>query len=254
MAWVRVLFEPAVGMTTGWHMATHKLPDKTTSADVEAFLRKVAATPPARVTGRHGRLMFAMDATASRERAWDHACHLQAEMFDVTAALGGLDVQLCWYRGFREFEASEWLADSAALRARMTAVRCLGGHTQIARVLGHAIAETRAARVHALVFVGDCMEENVDDLCRLAGELGILGVPLFLFHEGDDPTARHAFEQMARLSGGACCRFDAASAGQLRDLLAAVAVYAAGGRRALEDLGRQRGTAVKRLARQIRGG
>ena len=234
-------------------MVKRNLPDKPVSATVQAFLDKVAAMPPVKTAGRRGRLMFAMDATASREPSWDRACHLQAEMFEVTHGLGGLSVQLCHYRGYAEFEASDWLTDTVALRDRMTAVRCLGGRTQIARVLRHAATESRAERVHALVFVGDCMEEEVDELCGLAGELGILGVPVFLFHEGDNAVARRAFEQIARLTRGACCPFDAASAGQLRDLLGAVAVYAAGGRRALRDFSRQRGDAVRRLARQIEG-
>ena len=33
------------------------------------------------------------------------------------------------------------------------------------------------------------MEEKADRLCRLAGQLGALGVPIFLFHEGFDPDA-----------------------------------------------------------------
>ena len=56
---------------------------------------------------------------------------------------------------------------------------------------------------------------------------------------------------MARLSGGACCPFDAGSARQLRELLRAVAVYAAGGQRALEDYSRRTGGEVLRLTRQL---
>lgn len=218
-----------------------KLPvQRSSQAEVDAFLRRVAAVPPAR-TGRRGRLMFAMDATASREPTWDRACRIQGEMFETTAALGGLDVQLVFYRGFRECQASPWVSTAPDLLRRMTAVRCLAGQTQIGRVLSHAIRQTRTERVNALVFVGDCMEEDIDALAQQAGELGLLGVPAFLFHEGADPAARAAFATIAKLTGGACCPFDAASAQQLRDLLAAVAVFAAGGRAALEDFGRRRG-------------
>jgi hypothetical protein len=79
------------------------------------------------------------------------------------------------------------------------------------------------------------MEENIDDLSAVAGELGLLGMPVFLFQEGNDTKAETAFREIARLTGGAYCRFDAGSAAQLRELLSAVAVYAAGGRKALED-------------------
>jgi hypothetical protein len=235
-------------------MGSKKLPTQSTRSQVDAFLRQVAATPPARSTGREGRLIFAMDATASREPTWDHACHLQAQMFAETATLGGLAIQLCYYRGFNEFDASDWLTDTAILQRRMTAVHCLGGHTQIGRVLRHAIGETKARQVDALVFVGDCMEEDADELCHLAGELGIHGVPVFVFQEGHEPNAERVFRQIARLTRGAYSPFDAGSAQQLRDLLSAVAVYAAGGRRALADFSRGRGETVKRLTRQLENG
>ncbi len=228
-----------------------KLPQKSSKAAIDAFVDKVRSTPVVKPAGARGRLIFAMDATASREPSWDRACQLQGEMFAETAALGGLDIQLCYYRGFGEFDASPWLSSSQALLERMTSVSCRGGRTQIEKVLRQAIAETRQHRVQALVFVGDCMEENVDELSHLAGQLGVLGVPVFLFHEGDEPLARRAFEEIARLTRGAYCAFDANSASQLRDLLGAVAVYAAGGHAALQDFSKNRGEVVRRLTRQL---
>ena len=229
-----------------------KLPSKVRSADIDAFLKKMAATPATTPAGERGRLIFAMDATASREPSWDRACHIQGEMFAATAALGGLDVQLVYYRGFRECKASPWVGNSADLVGRMTAVRCLGGATQIAKILKHAIKETRKRQVNALVFVGDCMEEDVDALSAIAGELGLLGVPAFMFHEGADPIAMRGFQQIAKLTNGAYCRFDTASAGQLKELLSAVAVYAAGGRKALEDYSRHAGAVVRQIASQVK--
>lgn len=233
---------------------SRKLPAKSDQAEIDAFLAKVAGTPAAKASDTRGRLIFAMDATASREPTWDRACHIQSEMFLETEGLGGLDIQLCYYRGFREFYATPWLGRSADLLAQMSDVRCVGGMTQIERVLKHTVAETREDKVNALVFVGDCMEENIDQLCHVAGELGILGVPAFLFHEGDDPAAERTFREIARLCGGAYCRFDANSAQQLRDLLSAVAVYAAGGRKALEDFGQRQGGVALRLTRQFKKG
>jgi hypothetical protein len=231
-----------------------KLPAKSAQAEVDAFLAKVASTPAVKAGSTRGRLIFAMDATASREPTWDRACHIQSEMFLETEALGGLDIQLCYYRGFRDFYASTWLGRPADLLAKMREVRCAGGMTQIERVLKHAAAEAQENKVNALVFVGDCMEENIDQLCHMGGELGILGVPAFLFHEGDDLAAERAFREIARLSGGAYCRFDANSAHQLRDLLSAVAVYAAGGRKALEKFGQRQGGVALRLTRQFKKG
>lgn len=228
---------------------TEKGKPPATRRDVNAFLQQAAATPVANTAPAAGRLIFALDATASREATWDHASQLQAEMFDSTARLGGLEIQLCYYRGFREFHASAWCRDSRRLLREMTAVRCLAGHTQIARLQRHAIEETRRRKVNAVVFIGDCVEEPADTLGDLAGQLGLLGVPLFLFHEGHDPHAAGILRQLARLSGGAYGPFDAGSARQLRQLLGEVAVYAAGGLSALEDFQRRQGHRRLRLGR-----
>jgi hypothetical protein len=130
----------------------------------------------------------------------------------------------------------------------MTRVTCAGGYTQIRKVLSHAREEAGRKPVNALVYVGDCMEEDVDDLCGRAGELALLGVPAFLFQEGGDTRAERAFREIARLTKGAYCRFDAGSAAQLQALLSAVAVYAAGGRKALAALG---GRVPKLLLEQL---
>ena len=233
--------------------ADKDLPQKSSKTAIDAFVQRVRSAPVIKPARERGRLIFALDATASREPSWDRACQIQGEMFSQTAALGGLDIQLCYYRGYGEFEASQWLSSADALLQRMTSVSCRGGFTQIEKLLRHAIEQTKQKKVQALVFVGDCMEEDVDRLCHLAGELGILGVPAFMFHEGEEQVARRAFEEIARLSNGAYCAFDASSAAQLRDLLSAVAVYAAGGHKALQDFGEQRGEMVRRLTRQLDG-
>lgn len=218
--------------------------------EVARFLEALKTAP--RPAEGSGRLIFALDATASRQPTWDRASHLQAEMFQAAAGLGGLAVQLLFYRGYGECKASPWTGDTGTLLRRMTGVTCLAGRTQIERVLRHAAREARKQRVGALVFVGDAMEEKLDDLGDAAGELGILGLPCFLFQEGHDPRVRQAFEQIAKLSGGACCAFDAGSAEQLKALLGAVAAYAAGGRPAMLAYGERRGGAALRLTRMVR--
>jgi len=220
---------------------------KSNRGEIDAFLKNVAQTPLVKASGTRGRLIFAMDATASRETSWDHACHIQGDMFQQTASLGGLEIQICFYRGFGEFDASPWYTGSAELLKRMSSVYCLGGHTQIARIIQHTIEETKRQKVDALVFVGDCMEENADALCKLGGELSLLGVPMFLFHEGNEPTAAKVFRQLAQITRGAYCPFDMNSAQQLKDLLGAVAVYAAGGRKALENFNKRKGHVVLQL-------
>jgi len=232
-----------------------RVPSKPEARDVDDFLRQVATRPIAHAKGsRRGRLLFAMDATVSRQPTWDRAAQIQGEMFHSAAGFGGLDIQLAFFRGFSEFRVSSWTDNEAELLRLMTSVRCMAGQTQLGKVLSHARNETKRNFVNALVYVGDSFEEDIDILAKTAGELGLLGVPVFMFHEGGDPLAAFAFQQIAKLTGGAYCLFDGVSAEQLKALLAAVAVFAAGGRPALQNLAARQGGAIKQLARQMKGG
>jgi hypothetical protein len=197
-------------------------------------------------------MIFALDATMSRQPTWDAACRLQADMFREAAAIGGVDVQLVYYRGLGECRASQWVSQAERLGALMERIDCRGGHTQIGKVIAHAKRETRGRRVQALVFVGDAMEEKLDDLCHSAGELGLLSVPAFMFQEGDDPIAEQALREIARLTRGAYCRFRPGAAAELAELLRAAAAYAAGGIRALADLSARREPGAVKLLAQMR--
>jgi hypothetical protein len=228
------------------------VPSASSRADIDAFLERVRAIAPSGTPGARGRLIFALDATMSRQPTWDTACKLQSEMFIEADAIGGLDVQLVYFRSMAECRASRWVSEPKALAALMEKIDCRGGHTQIRKVLAHARQETRTASVQALVYVGDAMEENIDELSARAGELGLLGVPAFVFQEGHDPDAERAFREVARLTRGAYCRFDAGAAHELRELLRAVAAYAAGGIKALADLSARRNGGAIRLLEQMR--
>ncbi len=221
------------------------------SQDIDRFIDQLQQAP-ALVTGGTGRLLFALDATASRQPTWDHASHLQSEMFTAAANLGGLQIQLCYFRGYREFQHSLWLTESRQLLQQMNQVHCAAGHTQIARILQHAINETRKKPVQAVVFIGDSMEETLDQLCQLAGQLGLLNTPVFLFQEGTDPITHRAMQQIARLSGGAHLQFDQRSASQLKALLKAVAIFATGGKKALEHYAQSQDQTVLRLTQQLK--
>jgi cytosine/adenosine deaminase-related metal-dependent hydrolase len=144
------------------------------------------------------------------------------------------------------------VADSARLATLMSRIDCRGGHTQIGKVLAHARKESAARPVQALVYVGDAMEDSIDALCAAAGELGLRGVPVFMFQEGGDEVAENAYREIARLSHGAYCRFDTGAAHELGELLRAVAAYAAGGMKALADLSARRGSGAHKLLQQLR--
>ena len=188
----------------------------------------------------------------SRQPTWDQACVLQADMFREAAAAGGLDIQLLYYRGLAECRASPWVAEPQRLGELMSRIDCRGGHTQIAKILGHARRENDKAKIGALVFVGDAMEESLDDLCAGAGELGLRNVPAFMFQEGYDPVCEQAFREIARLTRGAYCRFSPGAAHELGELLRAAAAYAAGGMKALADLTARRSTGAIKLIEQLK--
>jgi hypothetical protein len=215
--------------------------------DIERFLQR--SRNIATFVAKQPRLLFAIDATASRQPTWDSACQVQREMFSATREIASLTVQLVYYRGFRELSASPWLTDSEQLSSLMARVYCEGGHTQIGRLLRHALAEHRKTPVRALVFIGDAVEEQPQGLRDLAGQCGLLQLPLFLFQEGSNPEVERCFRSLASLSGGAYARFDSHSAATLAALLGAVARYAAGGRAALENSG---GRSARLLLQQLK--
>jgi hypothetical protein len=225
------------------------VPKENVRDEVAAFVKKVGqlARPNA---GDDGRLLFAMDATMSRQPTWDMAMSLQAGMFEAIPKDAALQVQLIYFRGLGECRASKWVLDAKALAKLMSTISCQGGNTQIGRVLSHARDEHRKRRIHAVVYVGDAIEENVDALCAKAGELGLMGLPLFVFQEGRDTRVEAAFREFARLSKGAYARFDGSAPQQLADLLKAVAAYASGGRAQLKL---QSSGAAQALLTQIEG-
>jgi hypothetical protein len=205
------------------------------TANVDKFL--AAIRPP------RGRLIFALDATMSRQPTWDRACHLQSEMFRAADTLA---VQLVYYRGESECRASRWISDTRQLAQLMQRIDCRAGETQIRKVLEHAARENAAEKVAALVLIGDAVEENPDTLAHLAGALGI---PAFMFQEGGDRTVEGVFREIASATRGAYARFKAGSAQQLATLLRAVAVFAVGGRAALAA---QKDDATIKLLGQMR--
>ena len=220
--------------------------------EIDAFVKRARTLAPPVAAGARGRLIFALDATMSRQPTWDTACRLQGEMFREAGSIGGLDVQLIYFRGLNECRASRWVSDGKGLGDLMARIDCRGGHTQIGKVLSHARAESDKGKVAALVYVGDAMEEAIDDLAAAAGELGLRGMPAFVFQEGHDPVAEQAFREIARLTRGAYCRFDLSAAHELSELLRAAAVYAAGGVKALADLSARKSAGAQKLLAQMR--
>ena len=227
-------------------------PAASSRAEIDVFLSQLKALDRAGERSTRGRLLFALDATMSRQPTWDQACRLQVDMFREAAAVGGLDIQLVYYRGHDECRASPWIAEPKRLGELMSRIDCRGGHTQIGKVLAHARGENDRGKIAAMVFVGDAMEEALDDLCAGAGELGLRNIPAFMFQEGYDPICERAFRDIARITRGAYCRFAPGAAHELGELLRSAAAYAAGGIKALEDLNARHSGGAGRLIEQLK--
>ena len=228
---------------------TKEIKSPSNSLAVQEFLTKSKqlATP----NNSAGRLLFAMDATASRENSWDMACQIQADMFMSTQMMGSLEISLCYFHGYNEFKHFPWTQNAKNLRDQMLQVRCLGGQTQIKRTLDHAISICTKQNIKAVVYIGDCCEESIDHIATSAGKLGVLGVPVFIFHEGHEPSAKRAFQHIAQLTNGAYCAFDENSVAQLKDLLCAVAAYAVGGLSALKKQTQQGNLVAQAIVKQL---
>ena len=201
----------------------------TTDRMVEEFLAKVEWEDlPSRK-----RLVFAIDATASRQPTWDLASNVQSQMFLEAGRYGGLEVQLVYFRGFDELRKTKFVGSAAPLVQAMVKVTCQSGHTQLVRVLKHIAREHEQAPVAAVILIGDCCEEGIDEVGHAAGL--IEHVPTYCFHEGHNEQGRAAFDAIAKATGGALIPFGSNSPSQLRELLGAVAAYVAGGIEALVD-------------------
>jgi|SRR5262245_12489023 len=193
------------------------------SKQIASFLEKMTA---------RARLAFIIDATYSRHETWDMASQLQAQMFEEAGKIGGLEVQLIYFRGAYECSHSPWTSDARELQRMMGRVTCEAGYTKYGKALAHVRKEHERQKINAVVVVGDAMEEKPQELYdAVAG----LGVPLFCFQEGDLPVVRETFQEMVRLTNGAYEHFDPGSAKKLGDLLRAVAAFAVGGLTALAD-------------------
>jgi hypothetical protein len=202
---------------------------------VDAFLKKLSGK---------ARIAFIIDATASRQPTWDQASQLQVGMFETAAAVGGLELQLIYFRGFYECAASPWFKNGRALAERMAQITCHHGHTKIERALRLAQQEHAKERINAIILIGDSCEEIPADIYDAT-----FAAPIFAFQEGDHPEATEVFASLAKLTGGVHCQFNSGSADKLRDLLQAVATFAVGGLAALEKQGTG---AAKLLLTQIK--
>ncbi|HEY5300076.1 MAG TPA: hypothetical protein VIJ55_05315 [Acetobacteraceae bacterium] len=193
-------------------------------------IRSLTAPAPALLDTTHParpRLVFGFDATASREPAWAMARRVTDAL--VKTLPGELDVALAVHGGSRLHTFTEFTNDGRTLRDLAASIDCEAGHTKLLAILSGALARPG---VRVVTYIGDVYEESPSKGRKIADELGRRGIKLFIFHDVSDWNARRdaeIFLDLARRTGGCVLPFDASAPGRLRDLLAAVAVYAVGG-------------------------
>ncbi|WP_235355384.1 vWA domain-containing protein [Aliterella atlantica] len=197
----------------------------------QEILAKAIANP------KRPRLLFAMDATASREASWNIAKEITGAMFE--AVPGELDVALVYHSGGRLQQMTEFSSQAKAFLDKVQSVRCSAGGTALNQILD---AATQAPGLKALIYIGDCFEENPALAVELAEQLKLRGVRCFMFHDSssqsqgyDTQGASRVFKEIARITGGALLPFHEKSPALVRELLAAIALYATGGIKALKQ-------------------
>jgi hypothetical protein len=179
------------------------------------------------------RLVFAVDATASREPAWAAAKQVTDAL--VKALPGELDVALAVHGGSRVHTFTAFTDDANTLRDRAAGVTCQAGLTRLLPILATVV---KRPAVRVVVYIGDVFEESMHQGRRLADAMGTHGTKLIVLHDTSDPAARRdaeVFWDLVKRTGGCVLPFDASAPDLLRELLSAVAVYAVGGEKLLRE-------------------
>ena len=189
--------------------------------------RRVSLAQASAAPARLPRLVFALDATASRERAWAAARQVTDSLFG--AAPGGIEVALAVHGGGRMTAFGGFHRDVGALRDEAAGISCEPGPTRMLDIVRESL---RRPGVRAMVYIGDCFEEDESAALALAGSLRLRGTKLVVLQDESSGTtsALRVFRAMAGRTGGIVLPFDAGSLDPLRDALGAVASYVAGGR------------------------
>lgn len=208
-------------------------PHSSLLARLRALLAPRAADAVAADTPTRPRLIFAVDATASREPAWHTARQVTDALFG--ALPGALDVALAVHGGSLLHTFTEFTSNPTALRDRAAGVRCRAGRTQLLPILSRGLSNPG---VRVVLYIGDVFEESPGSARKLADAMGARGIRLIVLHDTADWLARRdaeLFQDLARRTGGCVLPFDASAVQRLRELLGAVAAYAVGGVELLEQ-------------------
>lgn len=205
-------------------------------SDLLAKLRSATPTKPlpGRVGGglldRRPRLVFAVDATASRSATWASAQTITDRMFD--AIPGALDVALEVHGGGNVHTFTGFSADLHEFRKRASRVRCTSGHTRLVDLMQRTLD---AGGVRVMSYIGDAFEESADEAFELADRFKHFGIKAVILADQADVSTMLIFEEIARRTGGAVLDFRSGDLDLMGEVLAGVAALAVGGRGMLES-------------------
>jgi len=190
-------------------------------------------------------IIFAVDATASREHFWSETIKIQDKMFSTAQKAGAnLHAQLVSYSGETfdgEIHRTPWHNDAHALSDHLRSVRCAPSQTQIEKVFRHALNECCKRDVHALILVGDSYEENVPTLVRLASQINQKGIKLFMFHDTKTTCTAEdtltVFKKIAKAAEGFYVPFNVGDLAVLGDYLKVVGALATKNKTVIDHTG-----------------
>lgn len=189
-----------------------------------------AGTAAAPTPARRPRLVFGVDATASREAMWESAQRITDRMFD--AIPGALDVALAVHGGSEVHTWTEFSADVQRFRAQAAAVRCQAGHTRLCELMQRTLD---AGGVRVMSYIGDAFEEDASEAFALADRFKLRGIKaVILADQANEPTLR-VFRELAERTGGALLDFRSGKLDLMGEVLGAVAALAIGGRKLLAE-------------------
>jgi len=194
------------------------------------FMRALARFREARKVVRIGLII---DATASRGDTWERAQMIQDRMFTQVSGMRALSLRLIHFGG-NDLTDHGWQDSPKALAAKMAAVRCASGLTQILPALEAFLDDQENDQASAIILIGDAFEECSDEAGTIAGLLAARNIRVFCFLEGDHGTAETVFQLLASITGGKFARFG--SDLPLSDLCEGVALLASGGAKAVGRL------------------
>ncbi|NRA46534.1 MAG: hypothetical protein HRU09_16405 [Oligoflexales bacterium] len=122
------------------------------------------------------KLLFSMDATASREHSWLIAQDITSSMFDEVP--GELDVALAYHGGGILKNVSPFKSNAKQFKDAVSVVRCDAGPTALNAILQEA---SEVNGLKAMIYIGDCYEEPFVEAEYYARQLKLKGTRAFMF-------------------------------------------------------------------------